>query len=173
MISGDHGPVNASYYKIQTKRAAQMSADDVLTGAWNAQTGRGNFPAWVRGDGKQIIFEQLMRLSTVEYNAAKKKVEGKMAEMSAPEKSEYSFGVYVAFVVELVNELWDNGKLNLSEANVFPLPTPSGKSRMGSRGEAAEMFTDSCYNVWEGRFGGSRCKEAYPNPGSPVPPLAE
>ena len=173
MISGDHGPVNASYYKIQTERAAQMSADDVLTGAWNAQTGRGNFPAWVRGDGKQIIFEQLMRLSTVEYDAAKKKVEGKMAEMSAPEKSEYSFGVYVAFVVELVNELWDNHKLNLSDANVFPLPTPSGTSRMGSRGEAAEMFTDSCYNVWEGRFGGSRCKEAYPPPGSPAPPLEE
>lgn len=130
-----------------------------------------NFPAWVRGDGKEIITEQLMRLSKPggEEDTAKKKkrVEGKMAEMSAPEKSEYSFGVYVEFVVELVNDLWDRKvTTHLSDAQVFPLPR--GEGNMGSRGEAAAMFTDSYYNMWESRFGGGR--PPFPPPLEPERP---
>jgi len=174
-ISGNSRAVHEVNYQSQTevaKMLMEMKEDQrvaisqksaisygYIRDAWNKQTGGENFPAWVRNDGREVVLKQLRRLSksALDTDAAEKRVLDKMAEMSVVEKSEDAFGIYVTFVAELVNELWESGKTkHLSD--VFPLE----EGNTGSRGKAAEVFMDSCFDVWDGRFGMPRAKEDDP-----------
>ncbi len=172
-LSGNSRAVHEVNYQSQTQAAqslmemkedqrvaaAQRSALSYafVKDAWNnAATGE-NFPAWVRGPGREVVLEQLRRLSkyNADDSAREKRILDKMAEMSIQEKSEDSFGVFVAFVAELVKESFQAGKLD-KLGDLFPLGEAGSR---GSRAAASEVLMNECGTIWDGRFPLPRSQE--------------
>ena len=117
--------------------------------AWNDATNGENFPAWVKGPGRQIVLEQLQRLSKCDKNPeeAQSRIKDKMEEMSAQERAEDSYGIFVAFVAELVTECFKAEGFDKLGAE-FPL----GEEGETSLSTFATVTMDECGVLWQGAF---------------------